>query len=175
MSQDYIGNVVLAGFNFAPRGYLPCDGRLLAIAQNTALFSLLGTTYGGNGTTNYALPDLRGRAAVGSTGTSTVVLGEQGGAETVALQTSHLPSHTHALRVQSGLGSTGVPGSGVVLAQSEVDDGTPLNSYSSAAHNTTLASASIGATGLGSAVRIRNPYLGLNYFICVNGVFPVRN
>jgi microcystin-dependent protein len=178
MSENYIGNVVLVGFNFAPRGYAFCNGQLLPIAQNTALFSILGTTYGGNGTTNFALPDLRGRAAIGQgqgAGLSNVSLGEQSGVESRALLGANLPAHTHALNVQSGQGTTGTPGAGVALAQTTLDDGTPINSYSSAAPNTTLASTGIGTTGGGQALPIRNPYLGMNYVICLQGVYPSRN
>jgi microcystin-dependent protein len=176
MADVFIGNIVLFGFNFEPRGYAFCDGRLLSIAQNTALFSLLGTTYGGNGTTNFALPDLRGRAAIGygqGAGLSDVSRGEQGGVESQALLGANLPAHTHALNVQSGQGTTSTP-TGAALAQTTLDDGTPINSYSSAAPNTTLASASIGSSA-GTPLPIRNPYLGMNYVICLQGVFPARN
>lgn len=178
MSDAFIGNIVLVGFNFAPQGYAVCHGQLLSIAQYTALFSLLGTTYGGNGTTNFALPDLRGRAAVGmgnGAGLSPVTLGEKSGVDSTTLLQTNLPAHTHALNVQSGQGSTGTPGTGVALAQTTLDDGTPVNSYSSAAPNTTLASASIGSTGGGQPLPLRNPYVGMNYAICLEGVYPPRN
>jgi microcystin-dependent protein len=178
MADNFIGSIFLGGFNFAPRGYAFCHGQLLSIASNTALFSILGTTYGGNGTTNFALPDLRGRAAVGAgngAGLSPVSLGEQSGAVSATLTTANLPAHTHALNAQSGQGTTGAPGTAVALAQTALDDGTPINGYSSAPPNTTLASASIGTTGGGQALPVRNPYQGLNYFICTEGVFPARN
>jgi microcystin-dependent protein len=178
MAQDFIGSITLLAFNFPPRGYAFCNGQTLPIAQNIALFSLIGTTYGGNGQTTFALPDLRGRAATGfgqGPGLSDVQIGEKSGFESVALQSTQIPSHTHALNAQSGLGTTGAPGTGMALAQTVVDDGTPLRSYSSAAANTTLASTSIGSTGVGQALFIRNPYLGMNYCICTQGVFPSRN
>lgn len=179
MADPFIGNVVLVGFNFAPRGWMPCDGRLLAINTNAALFSLLGTQYGGNGTTNFALPDLRGRVPVGGTGQgpglANISLGQAAGTESVTVLTTNLPTHNHPLNVQSGAGSTGVPGNGVVLAQTVVDDGTPINSYSYAVPNTTLAAASVGNTGGGTPVAIRNPYVGLQYIIAVQGIFPTRN
>jgi microcystin-dependent protein len=176
MADAYIGNVILVAFNFAPSGYLFCNGQLLPIAQNTALFSLLGTQYGGNGTTNFALPDLRGRVPVGfgtGAGLTSFAIGETGGSAAVSLLSSNLPAHTHALNVQSGLGTTGVP-TGVALAQTEVDDGTPVRSYSSAAPNTTLAGTSI-SSGSGLPLPILNPYLGLGYAICTSGVFPPRS
>jgi microcystin-dependent protein len=177
MSDNFIGNIMLVGFNFAPRGYAFCQGQLLPIAQNTALFSILGTTYGGNGQTTFGLPDLRGRAAIGQgqgAGLSDVSLGEQSGVESKALTGANLPAHTHALNVQSGQGTTGTPGAGVALAQTTLDDGTPINSYSSAAPNTTLATASIGSSA-GTPLPIRNPYVGMNYVICLQGVYPSRN
>ncbi len=177
MSDAFIGNIVSVGFNFAPQGYALCHGQLISISQYTALFSLLGTTYGGNGTTNFALPDLRGRAAVGmgnGAGLSPVTLGEQSGVDSTTLLQTNLPAHTHALNVQSGQGSTGTPGTGVALAQTTLDDGMPVNSYSSAAPNTTLASASIGSAGGGQALPLRNPYVGMNYAICLEGVYPPR-
>jgi microcystin-dependent protein len=177
MSQDYIGNVVIVGFNFPPRGYAPCDGRLLPIAQNTALFALIGTTYGGNGQTTFGLPDLRGRAAVGQgqgAGLSNVSLGEQGGRESVPVLATQMPQHAHALNAQSGLGNTAAP-VGTALAQTALDDGTPIRSYSSAAPDTTLATASVLATGSGTPLPVRNPYQAMNYVICVEGVFPSRN
>jgi microcystin-dependent protein len=174
--SDYIGNITLVAFNFAPRGYMLCHGQILPIASNTALFSLLGTSYGGNGSTNFAIPDLRGRMAVGQgqgPGLSLIRLGELSGAENVPLLSTNLPPHSHALNVQSGQGSTSAP-TVAVLSQTKVDDGTPVRSYSSTAPNTTLASTSISLSGSGWPLPIRNPYLGLTYAICVSGIFPAR-
>src|SRR5271166_127685 len=98
MAEPFLGQIILFAGNFAPRGWAFCDGSLLSISQYTALFSILGTTYGGNGTTNFALPDLRGRAAVGfgqAPGLSNYILGEQTGSETVALTGPQMPVHTH--------------------------------------------------------------------------------
>ena len=178
MSDAFIGNIILVGFDFAPRGFAFCNGQLLSIASNTALFSILGTTYGGNGTSTFALPDLRGRAALGvgdGAGLSSVRLGDLSGAESVTLTAANLPAHNHTLNVQSGQGTTGTPSASVALAQTALDDGTPVQSYSSAAPNTTLASASLGSAGGGQPLPIRNPYLGMNYVICTNGVFPPRS
>jgi microcystin-dependent protein len=176
--DPFIGQIDLVGFNFAPRGWALCNGQLLPIAQNTALFSLLGTTYGGNGTTNFALPDLRGRVPVGQgTGSSlsNVALGEQDGRESVTLISNQIPPHTHALSVSSDPGTTSVPANNTVLAQTLLDDGTPLRAYSSSAPNTTLAASSVANTGGGQPLPIRNPYLGLNYIIALQGIFPSRN
>jgi microcystin-dependent protein len=180
MSDPFIGSVVLVGFSTVPRGWAPCNGQVLPIQQNQALFSLLGTTYGGNGTTNFALPDLRSRVPVGATGQGpglgNIQLGEKGGTESVTVLTANLPAHTHPLNVQSGAGTTGVPGNGVVLARPVAEDGTPAPSYSSTAPNATLAAASISnsASG-GTPLGIRNPYVGMQYIIALQGIFPSRS
>jgi microcystin-dependent protein len=179
MSDPFIGNVMLVAFDYAPRGWAFCNGQLLPINQNQALFSLLGTQYGGNGTTNFALPDLRSRVPLGfgqGPGLSSIQIGQAGGTESVTVSTATLPAHTHPLNVQSGTGTTSAPGPGTVLARTVVDDGTGVTSYSSTAPNTALAAASVGSTTGGSTpVGIRNPYLGLQYIISLQGIFPSRN
>jgi microcystin-dependent protein len=180
MADPFIGNVMLVAFDYAPRFWQPCDGRLLAINQNAALFSLLGTQYGGNGTTNFALPDLRSRVPVGGTGQgpglNNVQIGERAGVESVTVLAANIPAHTHTLNGQSGTGTTSAPGPGTVLARTVVDDGTGVVSYSSTAPNTALSAASVGSnTGGSTPIGIRNPYLGLQYIICVSGIFPSRN
>jgi microcystin-dependent protein len=179
MSQNFIGNVMLVAFPFAPKGWAACNGQLLPINQNQALFSLLGTQYGGNGTTTFALPDLRSRVPVGmgqGPGLANIQIGQTAGVESVTVLAANIPAHTHTLNGQSGTGTTSVPGPGTVLARTVVDDGTGVVSYSSTAPNTALAAASISATTGGSTpVGIRNPYLGLQYIICVSGIFPSRN
>src|SRR5690606_34266597 len=110
--EQLLGQIIMVGFNFAPRGWAFCDGRLLPIAQNTALFSLLGTTYGGNGQTTFALPDLRGRCAVGmgqGPGLSQRVQGEMSGTENVTLIQTQMPAHTHTLMASTADGTTNVP------------------------------------------------------------------
>src|SRR4051812_28387187 len=112
MEADLAMVFMFAG-NFAPRGFASCEGQILAISQNTALFSLLGTTYGGNGQTTFALPDLRGRSAIGQgqgPGLSPYVEGQTGGSETVTLTVNQLPPHTHNLTAYQGAPTTGVPG-----------------------------------------------------------------
>src|SRR3712207_3315813 len=112
MSEPFIGEIRMVGFNFAPRGWATCDGQLLSIAQNTALFSLLGTTYGGNGQTTFALPDLRGRAALHQgqgPGLTNRVIGEASGTETVTLTTNQMPSHSHGVNANSGEAGTKSP------------------------------------------------------------------
>ncbi len=180
MSQNFLGNVMLVAFTSVPRYWAACNGQLLPISPNTALFSLLGTQYGGDGRTTFALPDLRSRVPVGAIdrgpGLTIVALGERGGAESVTVLAANIPGHTHPLNVQSAAGTTSVPGSGTVLARTVVDDGNGVSSYSSTAPNTALAAASISATTGGSTpLGIRNPYLGLQYIICISGIYPARN
>ena len=166
--DQYLGEIRLVGFNFEPQGWAFCDGRLLPINQNQALFALLGSMYGGDGRTNFALPDLRGRVPVGfgqSAGGSTYDLGSTGGAESVKLGVAQLPSHSHPVRANSTSGSqkdpTGaVPGKGGAYA---------------ATQNAKMSTVMLGKTGGGQTHENRPPYLSLNYIIALVGIFPSRN
>lgn len=173
MATPYLGEIRNFGFNFPPRNWAQCAGQLLSIAQNTALFSLLGTTYGGNGTTTFALPDLRGRMPIGvgqGPGLSNYVQGEVGGTETTTLLTSNMPSHTHALNAKTGGGNQGAP-TGHLLAASDQRN----SQYTSAAADTTLAANAIGSAGSSTPFSNMQPYLATNYCIALAGVFPSRN
>ncbi len=173
MSEPFLGQIILVGFNFAPRGYAFCQGQILSIAQNTALFSLLGTTYGGNGTTTFALPDLRGRVPNGQgqgPGLSNYTLGEVGGAETVTLVSTQMPAHTHLLNCYTEDGNQG-NANGNVLAST----GAAPPPYSNVAPNSLMAPASIAAAGGSQPHENRSPYLTLNYCIALQGIFPSRN
>jgi len=174
--------IFLFGSNFAPQGYLFCSGQLLAISSNTAVFSLLGTTYGGNGTNNFQLPDLRGRAPIGQgqgPGLSNYVLGQASGTETVALNISNLPSHSHSFNVNNAAGTTGVPGTTTYLSKAPSTGSGPnavvQNFYTTTAPNTTLSLSAIGTTGSGTPVSVLQPYLAISYIIAMNGIFPTRN
>jgi microcystin-dependent protein len=176
--QPFIGQIELFGGNFAPQNFAFCNGQLLSIADNDALFALIGTIYGGDGQNTFALPNLNGRMAVGTgtgPGLSAITPGQSGGVENVTLLATNLPAHTHTLAAHNGVGNTSAPGTSVVPAQVAEDDGTPARSYSSTAPNTSLSSTSIGSAGSSSPVGIRNPYLGLNYIIAIQGIFPSRN
>lgn len=169
------------GSNFAPSGYAFCNGQILAISSNTALFSLLGTTYGGNGTSNFALPNLQGRAPIGmgqSPGTSNYILGQSGGVETVTLTTNQIPSHTHLVNVNNGAGGT-APGTTTYLAAGPSTGSGPnasvLNIYTTNANNTTLNTNTIAASGGGQPFTVVQPYLAISYVIAISGVFPSRN
>jgi microcystin-dependent protein len=175
MAEPFIGQIIIAGFNFAPRGYATCDGQLLSIAQNTALFSLLGVTYGGNGQTTFGLPDLRGRVPIHQgqgPGLTNRTMGELSGTENVTLLTANLPSHSHSLIANSSAGNQGAPVTGSALAASSARG---TNNYSSAAPNTVLAAQSVGNAGNGQPFSIMQPYLVVNYAIALQGIFPSRN
>lgn len=173
MTTAFTGDIKMFAGNFAPRNWAFCQGQILPISQNVALFSLLGTTYGGNGSTTFALPDLRGRVPIGtgSGGPLTAqVLGAQSGSEATALTVSQLPSHNHALNANTGVGNQRGP-TGQQLAASDQRN----SQYTSTAANTTLAANAIGYSGSGAGHSNMQPSLGMNFIICLQGTFPSRN
>ena len=174
MASPFIAEIIMFGGNFAPRGWAFCDGQLLPISSHSALFSILGTTYGGDGRTTFALPDLRGRVPMHpgrGPGLSDRRLGEKGGSETNTLATSQLPSHTHAL-----LGNA-VAGNANTIADNSLsnDAGTSSATYSDSVPTTAMKPESIGNTGDGSPVNNLQPYLCVNFIIALTGVFPSRS
>jgi len=176
-----LGSIFLFAGNFAPRGYMLCNGAILSIAQNTALFSILGTTYGGNGTSTFALPDLRGRVPLGmgqGPGLSNYVLGQSGGVENVTLLTTNLPAHSHTVNAVSTAGNTASPAGALPATGGGIHPASPLPTpanFSNAAGNTAMSAGMI--TGGGSNVPHTNvqPYLAVIYIIAVQGIFPSRN
>lgn len=167
--EPFLGQIIMFAGNFAPRGWAFCDGTLLSIAQNTALFSLLGTTYGGDGITTFALPDLRGRVALHpgqGPGLSDYALGAKGGSESTTLTTNNLPAHTHPLLATS-TGQTDDSPAGNVLAQADI--------YGPGPGNVTLATSAVGATGEGQPVANLQPYTCITAIIAVEGVYPSRS
>ncbi|MFC3880799.1 phage tail protein [Algoriphagus namhaensis] len=178
--EGMIGEVRLFGGNFAPRTWAFCEGQLLAIAQNSALFSILGTIYGGDGRTTFALPDLRGRAPIGvgtGPGLSNIREGQKGGQESHTLNVLEMPPHNHPVNVSNQVADQRSP-SGKVFgkAEIEVERGAPLkpvDAYNSAG-NTTLGPI-VGNTGVSQSFYLRNPYLVTNYIICLEGLFPSRS
>jgi microcystin-dependent protein len=168
MSEVFLGQIMLGGFDFAPAHFALCNGQILPIAQNQALFSLLGTQYGGNGTTTFALPDMRGRTPLGADGNS-YTQGQAGGIETVTLTNSTLPTHTHGF-----MGSTTD-----ATARSPADAlyGKTSNEsiYASPGSQATLASQTVGASGGSQAHNNMQPYLATNFFIALSGIFPSRS
>ena len=159
-AEPVIGELMMFAGNFAPRGWALCDGQLLSIAQNTALFSLLGTTYGGDGRTTFGLPDLRGRVPVHpgrGPGLTPRQLGEKGGQETVTLTTVQMPNHNHAVQEGAGQGEGSEPGGGPVS--------TPVNG----------AGEMSGSTGGSQPHPNMQPFQCINYCIALNGVYPSRS
>ena len=175
-SEPYLGSIAMFAGNFAPRGWAFCSGQLLSIAQNTALFSILGTTYGGNGQTTFALPDLRSRGPVGvgqGPGLSNIQLGEVAGTENVTLLTTNLPPHNHPINCDNNASSAAQP-SGLIPGLAG-DRSTTLTIYSSNPANATMSPQTVGMTGSGIPVGIRDPFLGINFIIAREGIFPSRN
>lgn len=177
MATPFIGEIRMFGGNFAPRGWAFCNGQLLSIAQNTALFSLLGTTYGGNGQTTFALPDLRGRAALHAgqgPGLSSYSQGQVGGQETVTLNQNQLPVHSHTLNGVAAGGNQASPAGNLPAVEST---GTSMN-YASPNPPTVsvpMAAQAIGNAGGGQPVPVVQPYLVINYIIALTGIYPSRN
>lgn len=168
-AQDpFIGEIRMFAGNFAPRGWAFAQGQLMSIAQNTALFSILGTTYGGNGQTTFALPDLRGRMVMGTE--NSLNLGDKGGQASVTLTSSQLPAHSHTLNVSNGAATTSETGSDKVLATAQ-----NAGIYTTSTANTTLSTTSIGSTGSNASIPTMPPYLVINYIIALEGIFPSRN
>jgi microcystin-dependent protein len=172
MSDPFIATIRLVGFNFAPVGWALCQGQALPISQNTALFSLIGTYFGGDGVNTFNLPDLRGRVGVSQgqgTGLSNYNQGQTGGAESVSLAASQAPAHRHTLMAASNVTAPN-PGPSLALGSSA----TAVQLYGTNSP-TALASGSIGTFGSSAAHENRQPFLGLNYIIALTGIFPSRS
>jgi microcystin-dependent protein len=214
----FMGMVMPVGFNYAPRGWAFCNGQLMSISQNSALFALLGTTYGGDGQSTFGLPDLRGRAPVGSQaqgpGLANVMQGQIGGANnvtvlangsaTITLSAANLPAHTHgttgltattAVNVSTGTGGSVTPAAGSVLTGTSLGSALAAAIYLPAATSptapvalggvSTTLSGNTASAGTGAALNapvntsatasVMQPYLGVNFIICMEGIFPSRN
>lgn len=170
--EALIGQILLFAGNFAPRGWAFCNGQLMSIAQNTALFSILGTTYGGDGITTYALPDLRGRVPAGTgqgPGLNDLQLGETGGSETTTLFIHNMPMHNHLVNASNQFSGGDHP-SGNYLGASAADNG-----FYDESANTSMAPGMIGVSGGSQPFSIQQPYLGLNYIIALEGIYPSRS
>lgn len=176
-----IGEIRIFGGNFAPRNWAFCDGTMLAISQNTSLFSIIGTNYGGDGRTTFALPDLRGRSAISAgngPGLSSYREGQKGGVESVTITVPNLPNHNHTLSASNVAGTSSSPVNNFpAQAQVQVERGGAIidvNAYGTAP-DATMSASVIGNTGGGIPVGIRNPYLAINYIICLQGIYPSRS
>lgn len=201
MDDQYLGTILLWAGNFTPRNFMPCDGRSLAVSQYTALFALLGTIYGGNGTTTFNLPDLRGRVPVNyGTGPnlSPYNLGDKGGAESVQMSASQLAAHNHNNTLTINPSNVNVPISIPSVSGSDANAAKPTSTtylgkmsassmYSTATSDSTLkpftatgtVTPSVAITNVSAGgnapINVRQPYLALNFIICVQGLFPSRS
>ena len=196
MSGQFIGEIKLVGFNFAARGYSLANGTILSIAQNSALFSLLGTTYGGNGTSTFALPNLGGRTPIGqgqSPGTSNYVIGEVAGTESTSLTINNMPMHNHTALAtttiladqSSGNLSANPVGNWITVGQTGGATPAPMKQFTTLpdpnpptgtmAAGTAATAVTIGIAGGSQPFGILQPFLALNYIIALEGIFPSRN
>lgn len=170
--DPFLGEIQMFAFNFAPQWWSLCQGQQMPINQNQALFALLGTTYGGNGTTTFALPDLRGRSMVHfgtGNGLETINLGQVGGAPTVTLSSSNMPTHTHAVNVAVNTAA------GTTDAVTDRLAANPNAFKDSAESGKLLNGVTVGSSGQSSPFSIRSPYLGINHCIVRAGLFPSRS
>ena len=168
--EPFLGQLMLVPYNFAPQGWAFCNGQIMSIAQNSALFSLLGTTYGGNGQTTFALPDLRGRVAISAgqgPGLQNYSLGEVAGSESITLISTQMPAHTHLVGASTG------------SAQATPDNAFPGSDTSTQiydlAASTTMNPQMIQPAGGSQPHENRQPYLVLNYIIALQGIYPSRS
>ena len=171
--EPILGEIRMFAGNFAPIGWAFCQGQLLPIAQNQALFSLLGTTYGGDGRTSFALPDLRGRVPVGfgqGPGLSNRVIGEKFGSELVTLNINQMPSHNHTVNAVTTEGNQNLPTNSLPANTKALD-----KEYSDANANTTMKATMVNPTGGNQPFGVSQPSLGVNFIIALQGVFPSRN
>ncbi len=172
MSEPFLAEIRIVGFNFAPRGWAFCDGQILPISQNQSLYSLLGTTYGGDGRTSFALPDLRGRSPMHVDGEHP--LGQKGGEETHTLSAAEMPDHDHdPPKASSQAANTGDP-AGNLLADPPLSVG-QIYSQQNATLNAQMASAMVANVGGGQAHENRQPYTAVYFCIALQGLFPSRN
>jgi len=168
MSDPFLGQVTMVGFNFAPRGWTLCQGQLLPISSNQALFSLLGTIYGGDGRTTFALPDLRGRTAI-HWGANGINIGNKSGSPSVNLNVNQIPAHTHSalMRANTGMPTATDPTGNLLASAPFYQDQAPNVDMNAGA-------VSVGTTG-GTAHENMQPFLTINYIIALQGTFPSRN
>ena len=172
MADPFVAEIRIFGFNFAPRGWAMCNGQILPLSQSTALFSLLGTNYGGNGQSNFGLPNLQARAPMHpgqGPGLSLHDLAETGGSESVTLLESEIPSHTHTLMASS------VNSQLISPANNSLGRGNPVKLYSPTATLTKMGNSSIAGAGSSNPHNNMMPYLTMNFCIALQGVYPPRS
>jgi microcystin-dependent protein len=169
MSDPFLGEVRMVGFNFAPVGWQPCNGQLLPIASNSALFAIIGTTFGGDGIRTFALPDLRGRVPAHPGPSMVTALGQQGGSETVALTTSQIPAHTHVFNGSLEQAASAAPIGNVLAAKSRRG----VDVFAAPPPNVGVNAQDLVGGGVGHDNL--QPYLAVNFVIAIQGIFPSRN
>lgn len=180
MADPFLGEIRMTGFNFAPNGWALCNGQLLAISQNAALFSLLGTMYGGNGVQTFGLPNLQGRVPIHQgtgLGLSPYAVGEIGGSENVTLLTTQMPAHNHLMGVSNQSGAVADP-TNAILAQGNSGSGrapVAVSDYVSTAATGTLAPTAIQPAGGSQPHSNIQPFLCVNFIIALQGIFPSRS
>jgi microcystin-dependent protein len=173
--DQFVGQVIAVGFNFPPVGWVLCNGQLLSISEYSVLFNLIGTTFGGNGQTNFAVPDLRGRSPLGQgtgPGLPTAVLGQAAGTENVTLNGQQIPAHTHPQMALSAAGTVSKPASTMVLANQPTAQ---ISIYGAAASTVSLAPTSIGSAGSSQPHENRQPFNTVNYIISTEGIYPSQS
>jgi microcystin-dependent protein len=175
MAEPFVGQIITTGFNFAPRGYATCDGQILPIAQNTALFSLLGTQFGGDGRVTFGLPDLRGRIPMHQgqgPGLTNRVMGESAGEQAHTLITSEMPMHNHLLMTSNLGGGSGTPNGNFLSASSDV---AVADFYRPTSDGSALNPQSISLAGGSQPHDNMQPYQVISFSIALEGIFPSRN
>jgi microcystin-dependent protein len=174
--EPFVGQIIPVGFNFAPVGWLLCQGQIVSIAQFDVLFALIGTAYGGDGQTTFGIPDLRGRSPLHQgqgTNLSNYILGQPSGTENVTLLAQQVGAHTHTFMASTQTATTITPDDTTALGNATAGGG--MSVYDAGAATTPLSAASIGPQGGSNPHENRQPYLGVNYIIAWAGIFPNRN
>ena len=180
MAEPFLAQITIVGFNFAPRGYAKCDGQILPINQNQSLYSLLGTTYGGDGRTSFALPDLRGRVPIhegnsNTHGSGQHNLGHKSGEESHALTIGEIPSHDHSLQASGDQATTGVPANDKALASRALFTAPFYGTPPESGDKKIMSDGTIGHGGGGQGHQNTQPSIAINFVIAIQGVFPSRN
>jgi microcystin-dependent protein len=167
-AEPFVGQIIMVPYNFAPRGWIMCEGQLLSIAQNQALFSLLGTQYGGDGISNFAVPDLRGRFPLGTGSSFHGFNGEVGGSEAYTLTVAQLPAHSHPLIASTSEATLSSPTNAALASKARV----PL--YAPGTSGAMMTASSIGTTGGNQPYPVMPPFTTVTYIIALQGIFPAR-
>lgn len=171
--EPYLGQIIFVPYSRVPNGWAECNGQLMSISQNTALFSLLGTTFGGDGVNTFALPDMRGRSMIGQgqgPGLSNYVVGQNGGSESVTLLSSQMPAHSHTINAVTSEGNENTP-TGNLPADTKILD----KEYSSSTANTTMKATMVNPTGGNLPHENRSPFIAIRCLIALQGVYPSFN